>query len=129
MGPSSPLGGPPVAQQARRKDAVHPGKAVPGRMATARASTQAQGRTAPSGEIFTTLLRSPGADRELAAALQRCQVALLARLPTARTTSHLAASLWPALRSASVSLQAGQCGWTLTLELVSPQGAEQDGPA
>ena len=72
---------------------------------------QAQGRTAQRRDLHDAL-RSPGADRELAAALQRCQAALLARLPTARTTSHLAASLWPALRSASVSLQAGQCGWT-----------------
>jgi putative transposase len=46
-----------------------------------------------------------------------------ARLSTAATTGHLAAGPWPALRSASVSPRAGQTGRSLTLELVSPQGA------
>ena len=40
--------------------------------------------------------------------VQRRQAALIARLPTARTTSHLAASPWPALRCAPVSRWAGR---------------------
>ena len=76
-----------------------------------------------NGEIFTTLCEAQVLIESWRR--QRRQAALLARLPTARTTSQLAASLWPALRSASVGPRVGQCGRTLTLELVSPQGAEQ----
>ena len=76
-----------------------------------------------NSEIFTTLSRSPGADRELAPPLQRRQAPLVARIPTARTGSCLAATLRAALRSASVNPRVDQGGRTLTHELVPLQGA------
>lgn len=47
------------------------------------------------------------------------------RIPPAGAGSHLAASPWPALRSAPVSLRAGQSGRTLTHGLASRLGADQ----
>src|SRR5262249_61032379 len=84
---------------------------------------EAPGRAAQRRDLHDPL-RGPGSHRKLAPSLQRRQTALVTRLPTAGTTDHLAASPWPALRSASVSPRAGQSGRSLTLELVSLKGAD-----
>ena len=49
-----------------------------------------------NGETFYDAWRGPDADRELAAALQCRQAALISRLSAAGSGSHLAASPWAA---------------------------------
>src|SRR5471030_33598 len=117
-------GSPSLARQGWREDAVHRAGQPLGERLLRELQLKAPRRAAQWRDLHDAS-RGPGADRELATALQCRQAALVARKPAAGAGSHLAASPWPALRSAPVSTRAGQTGRTVTHGLVSLQGADQ----